>query len=448
MIREYARSDVIRIDSADRKDTYYSEEGYLYDDPIVGRIGIQIYHNPDGSERKEYRPAEEVFAPEAMESAKGKPVIITHDAGYVNKDNAPDEEIGTIIDVHRDGDYLRAHIVIHDTDAMKDSGLKELSLGYNLEADDTPGEYNGEHYDMVQRNIRINHLALVGEARAGDKARLNIDGKDKGTVVNDSNEGGTEMAKARVKAMDSDDFQKKVDEFTEQKEAEENSQAADGDDEPTTEEKIQEVRDHRDRRDADEDPKDLESATKTLEEQEKDINTLLDCIDAMEAEKAMTATDGEDDEKPTCDEGEEAQNEDGDDEKPEETAEDDDDELTEDSVDARVNRRLAILRVADKLNLDGVDGLKNEEIMKRVVLAVNPSVRFDGKSKGFIKYAYEYAVENLIPATKKNANFQRRQMLGESAKRLNMDSKGGQRKLSMSQEARMHMIERANGGEQ
>lgn len=441
MIREYARSDVIRIDSADRKDTYYSEEGYLYDDPIVGRIGIQIYHNPDGSERKEYRPAEEVFAPEAMESAKGKPVIITHDAGYVNKDNASDEEIGTIIDVHRDGDYLRAHIVIHDTDAMKDSGLKELSLGYNLEADDSPGEYNGEHYDMVQRKIRINHLALVGEARAGDKARLNIDGKDKGTVVNDSNEGGTEMAKARVKAMDSDDFQKKVDEFTKQQEAEENSQATDGDDELTTEEKIQEVRDHRDRRDADEDPKDLKSATKTLEEQEKDINTLLDCIDAMEAEKAMTATDGDDgEEKP--------QNEDSEDDEPKDVTEDDDSELTEDSVDARVNRRLSILRVADKLNLDGVDGLKNEEIMKRVVQAVNPSVRFDGKSKGFIKYAYEYAVENLIPATKKNANFQRRQMLGESAKRLNMDSKGRQRQLSMSQEARMHMIERANGGEQ
>jgi hypothetical protein len=446
MIREYARSDVIRIDSADRKDTYYSEEGYLYDDPIVGRIGIQIYHNPDGSERREYRPAEEVFAPEAMESAKGKPVIITHDAGYVNKDNAPDEEIGTVMDVYRDGDYLRAHIVIHDTDAMKECGLKELSLGYNLDVDDTPGEYNGEPYDCIQRNIRINHLALVGEARAGEKARLNIDGKDKGTVVNDSNEGGTEMAKARAKAMDSDDFQKKVDEFTEQKEAEENSAAADGGEELTTEEKIQEVRDHRDRRDADEDPQDLESATKTLEEQEKDINTLLDCIDAMEAEKEMTAADGVDEEETTADDEEtEPQNEDGEDE--ECAAEDDDEELTEDSVDARVNRRLAILRVADKLNLDGVDGLKNEEIMKRVVLAVNPKVRLDGKSKGFVKYAYQYAVENLIPETKKDGNYQRRQMLGASAKRLNMDSKG-KKQLSMSQEARMHMIERANGGEQ
>ena len=125
MIREYARSDVIRIDAADKKETYYSEEGYLYDDPIVGRIGIQIYHNPDGTERREYRPAEEVFSQKAMDSAKGVPIIITHDAGFVNKDNAPEEEIGTVLDVFRDGDYLRAHIVIHDTDAMKDSGLKE-----------------------------------------------------------------------------------------------------------------------------------------------------------------------------------------------------------------------------------------------------------------------------------------------------------------------------------
>ena len=47
---------------------------------------------------------------------------------------------------------------------MKSAGLKELSLGYNLDLDETPGEWEGQPYDAVQRNIVINHLALVLEA--------------------------------------------------------------------------------------------------------------------------------------------------------------------------------------------------------------------------------------------------------------------------------------------
>ena len=61
---------------------------------------------------------------------------------------------------------------------MRYCGLKELSLGYNLTLDETPGEWNGQHYDAIQRDIRINHLALGREARAGEQARLNIDGRD------------------------------------------------------------------------------------------------------------------------------------------------------------------------------------------------------------------------------------------------------------------------------
>ena len=40
-------------------------------------------------------------------------------------------------------------IVIHDTDSMKDSRFKELSLGYNLDLDEMPGEWYGQHYDAV-----------------------------------------------------------------------------------------------------------------------------------------------------------------------------------------------------------------------------------------------------------------------------------------------------------
>jgi hypothetical protein len=53
-----------------------------------------------------------------------------------------------------------------------DSGKKELSIGYRCLYDLTPGVYNGQQYDAVQREIRGNHLALVEEGRAGPEVAV------------------------------------------------------------------------------------------------------------------------------------------------------------------------------------------------------------------------------------------------------------------------------------
>ena len=173
-----------RIDSISMDQTYYTDEGYLVDHPIVTTCGIFEYKNDDGSTRRELRLPENVFDKKSLESYKGKPIIITHDAGEVDKENVRREQIGTIMsEGYRDGDSVRCEIIIHDTNALKSCGLKELSLGYSLDTDDTPGVYHGEKYDCIQKNIEINHLALVGEARAGETARLNIDGKDDDTQI-------------------------------------------------------------------------------------------------------------------------------------------------------------------------------------------------------------------------------------------------------------------------
>lgn len=55
-----------------------NEDGYLEDVPVVGRIGIQLYRNPDGSVRRELRPPEEVFNADSLASFKGKPITIGH----------------------------------------------------------------------------------------------------------------------------------------------------------------------------------------------------------------------------------------------------------------------------------------------------------------------------------------------------------------------------------
>ena len=300
---------VIRLDSLPLGQTIFTQEGYLMDRPILTSTGIFEYTNPDGSIRRELRLPEEVFDPESLKSYKGKPIIITHDAGLIDKNNVDEEQIGTILsEGYRSDDDVRAEIVIHNTDEMRECGLKELSLGYSLDLDETPGEWNGEHYDAIQRNIRINHLALVREARAGEQARLNIDSRDKNTLI-----GGKAMKNKKKSnradcALSEEELMKAIEMYKAQKQAKE-----DGDDEAATEEnpvspealaedddtvittsgedpddvekKVQMVKDRRDRRDADGDPGDVETAQGIIAHQDEDIEALLGVIDTLLAQK-------------------------------------------------------------------------------------------------------------------------------------------------------------------
>ncbi len=140
---------VMRLDSIPLDKTYWTGEGYLVDQPIVTSCGIFEYLQEDGNVRRELRLPENVFDEDSLASYEGKPIIITHDAGFVDKDNVEDEQIGTILSRgYQDGDNVRAKIVIHNTDALR-CGLRELSLGYNLTLDETPGVWNGQPYDAI-----------------------------------------------------------------------------------------------------------------------------------------------------------------------------------------------------------------------------------------------------------------------------------------------------------
>lgn len=149
-------------------------EGFIRDKPIVGRTGILTYYNADGTTRREYRPPEEAFKKDSLESLMGKPITIGHKA-MVNADNAGNvAPIGTVLSAgEQDGNVIRAEIVLYNLD----TAARELSCGYQLDLDETPGiTLEGEHYDAIQRNIIYNHLAVVEKGRAGI-ARLNMDGE-------------------------------------------------------------------------------------------------------------------------------------------------------------------------------------------------------------------------------------------------------------------------------
>lgn len=151
-------------------------EGFVQDTAILTRTGIFEYRQPDGSIRREYRPPEEVFHPDSLASYKGKPITNGH-PGLVTSKNAKQHTVGAMLSEGRaDGNDVLGDLMIYDTSPI-DAGKKELSNGYELELDETPGEVNGERFDAVQRNIRVNHIALVPRGRAGN-ARLNLDAAD------------------------------------------------------------------------------------------------------------------------------------------------------------------------------------------------------------------------------------------------------------------------------
>lgn len=151
-----------------------TDEGFIKDTPIIGRTGLLKYVRPDGTIRTEYRPPEEAFSEDSLKSIEGKPITMGHH-GLVTSSNAKQiKPVGTVLSVAKqDGDNIRADVVIYNLD----SNERELSCGYSLDLDETPGVTpSGEHYDAVQRNIRYNHLAIVRKGRAGN-ARLNFDGE-------------------------------------------------------------------------------------------------------------------------------------------------------------------------------------------------------------------------------------------------------------------------------
>lgn len=151
-------------------ETRKTEWGFVIDSPIIARTGIQLYKR-DGKWIKEYRPPEEVFAKESLVTFEGAPITITHPSLPVSSKNASGQVVGAILGTPwRDGDYLRANVVLHDQkaiDLVESGKMQELSVGYSLNTTGSGMTPDGIKYDAKQINIRCNHLAIVSKGRAG-----------------------------------------------------------------------------------------------------------------------------------------------------------------------------------------------------------------------------------------------------------------------------------------
>lgn len=394
-----------RVDSV-KVDTHSSREGFFYDEPILTRTGIFDYKNPDGSIRRELRLPEQVFDPESLSSYQGKPVVITHDAGEINKDNVRWEQVGNILtEGYRDGDTVRAKIVINDIDSVKSSGLRELSLGYFNDLIEKPGEWNGQHYDAIQTNIRVNHLAVVAVARAGDAARLNLDSKDqKGVLEMDENnvnpavQTNDEAAPAAAPASPIDPaafaaameaYLKAVgtaapaaataDSAVEQQNPDVNTN------DPPAPDAVQTDADGAETEvqpESEPDASDLDVISQITQRRDamedgpakEDINTLLSMLEKSAAR--ADALEAAQEQKPTADGCTKS--------KP---------AMNTDSADVQelVRERVELIRLGDRLNLDGMDSMPVKAAKAAIVNKVIPGMNLKGRGDAYLDAAYDIA---------------------------------------------------------
>ena len=171
-----------RIDKANLSNVKF-DNGMLTAKVNLTKAGVYPYLYSDGRLVKEAKLPEEIFSQATIDSANGAVITDNHpdinqDSGLVNSSNYSKLVKGNVFNVKQDGLFLSGLEKVFDSDLQKRilSGEQiQVSIGFEQKTDWTPGEYNGEKYDCIQRDIRINHIAHVEKGRAGEECRTILD---------------------------------------------------------------------------------------------------------------------------------------------------------------------------------------------------------------------------------------------------------------------------------
>ena len=167
-----------------------TENGYLVGDVRCARTGIQQYLGveiglPSMDIINVYRSPEEVFNRDSLASYPHKPMTSDHPTTDVTAENWKQFAGGDLGDeVLRDGEFVKVSFKMMDAGLISDyrAGKREVSMGYTAEIEFADGVTpDGESYQAIQKNIRINHIALVDSGRAGKDCRIGDSASNWGT---------------------------------------------------------------------------------------------------------------------------------------------------------------------------------------------------------------------------------------------------------------------------
>lgn len=208
---------------------------------------------------------------------QGIPLILNHE--WINGDASNPTIMGIVSgEVRAEEPYLYADIKIINDEARKaiESGeQRELSPGYYSTFVEESGEFNGEEYNFIQKDLLYNHLALVAEGRSGPDLRI-LDSKESNKDVDtdilknksiNKREGITEMKKRKISDSKVEELKQLLIEFLNEEEKEPAHQEQDEEEENTP--VSVDVENEEKAKDEEEKATDNEEEEKSTDEEEK-----------------------------------------------------------------------------------------------------------------------------------------------------------------------------------
>lgn len=246
---------------------------------IAGEDGESITGGPDKLIRVSRGP-EDLFRPETLASAQGKSITVSHPDEFVDPDNVKQHEGGVMLNARRgsgiEDDLMFADLLIKDRlaiQAVQDEEIEEVSLGYEADyQQDQPGR-------ATQRNILINHVALVERGRCGPRCAIGDEAMAKKTSK------FTDFLMRAFKAKDADEVKKIAEEAESMDEESEEDDKEKKD--KKTEDGLKKVLDKLSA--LDEDMKELKKKVEDEEEEEEDPDGTMDTV--LNAETAGKLSD-------------------------------------------------------------------------------------------------------------------------------------------------------------
>ncbi len=176
------RTDVATLRPARRLD-----DGRLVTEALITKPGVFEYADASypGGIRRELRPDAEVYSKATMDSFASMPATPGHPPMLLTSATAKQFMVGATGEsvarepVAGDADWVKTGLMVADKATIQkmDAGDNAVSVGYACRIDETSGvDPKYGRYDLIQRDIRGNHLAVaIPAGRAGRLARARMD---------------------------------------------------------------------------------------------------------------------------------------------------------------------------------------------------------------------------------------------------------------------------------
>lgn len=165
------------------------------------------------------RTIEELSKADTLKSIDGMPITITHpDKKSVDASDWKNKTVGHVQNPRADGNYIVCDAYIQDASAielLKNKDIRELSVGYE------PADIQEENGKFYHKNIKVNHVAIVAEGRAGSDCRLNDSKPKTGATLMKFKAKRKSLVDAIKKLLtdsdlSADEINKKIDELMQQ----------------------------------------------------------------------------------------------------------------------------------------------------------------------------------------------------------------------------------------